>query len=202
MNTELKALMADIEAKAQANKEARQIKVLQTDKGTSRHLRKLDTDKLNNIVTTLSGITDRPIFTGYTFAKNVETLVAIASTLQYMKGDLREEVPSVLWTIFDGDTRTELLTAYGRLPYLADDVTIEINGETVTVDPEAKERAEKGEPANVEDLESIVNDLALQLNLLGEYKCTQQEADKAWAIAKNKMRKDSTLADYKESLLK
>jgi len=199
-NPTLDQLVADIEAKAKAKAEARQMKLLSTDTGANRMLRKKDGIKLGSIVTKLSDITEKPVFTGYTYNSNVETIVAIASTLQYMKGDLREQVPETIWSIFDADTRTEILDAYGRLPYLADELAIEVNGESIVIDPEARTRAKAGVKPRVDALDTLVNTVAINMGLLGEYTCTDTEANNAWSQAIHKVRKAEVLDRYKDSL--
>jgi len=199
-NPTLDQLVADIEAKAQAKATARQMKLLSTDTGANRMLRKKDGVKLGSIVTKLADITEKPVFTGFTFNSNVETIVAIANTLQYMKGDLREQVPETIWAIFDTDTRTEILEAYGRLPYLADELAIEVNGESIVIDPEARTRAKAGIQPNVDKLNVLVNDVAINMGLLGEYECTEAESTTAWANATRKVRKAEVLDKYKDSL--
>jgi len=196
----LDQLVADIEAKAQAQAQERQMKLLSTITGANRMLRKKDGIKLGSIVTKLADVTEKPVFTGFTFNSNVETIVAIANTLQYMKGDLREQVPETIWSIFDTDTRTELLEAYGRLPYLADELAIEVNGESVVIDPEARTRAKEGVKPNVDKLNILVNDVALNMGLLGEYECTEAEANTAWSNAVRKVHKAEVLDRYKDSL--
>jgi len=193
-------IMAEIEAKAEAKKVERQIAMLQTPKGAVKHLRAKDAKKLKAIANSLSEITEKPVFTGFTYNSNVELIVAIAQTLQYMKGTQREQVSETLWDVFDTDTRTEIISAYGRMPYVADPLMIEIDGKAIEVDPEAKVRAKKGIKPNVDDLNVLVNTVALKLGLLAEYKCTSTEANMAWDNAVVKARKAELLDSYKDSL--
>jgi len=195
-----KQVIANIEKQAQARAEERQLNALTTVSGANRMLRKKDTRVLERVVDSIVDIQEKPVFNGFTYSRNVELVVGIASALQYMKGDLRDMVPSAIATVFDADTRTEVLDAYGRLPYLAEDVLIEVNGELVNLDPEAKERASTGIPSDPVELEAIVNDIAIDLGLLAEYACTPREADTAWSSAKAKLAKAEKMESYKDSL--
>ena len=191
----------DLEARASKKAEERLLKSLNTTKGSNRFLKKKDSKILSNIITTLEDVTGKPMFHGYIFSTNVELVVAIASTLQFMKGDLRELVPVSLYQIFDGDTRDEILASYGRLPYLVEDTVISVEEQLIVVDPEAKQRALNGIPANISDLEDMVSAVALDLGLLGEYNCTQSEIDSAWVQALSKITKQEKMNEYKDSLV-
>lgn len=193
-------VIAQIEASAVVDSVNRKIVALTTATGANRHLRMKDSIKLTAITTTLSKITDKPVYSGFTYNTNVETIVAIANTLQFMKGDLRDQVPNSLWEIFDGDTRSEIIEAYGRLPYLADETFIEVQGELVNVDPEARTRAKAGIKPNVEVLEALVTSVAVDLHLLGKYECKQSQVDSAWISATNKMHKAEVLDSYKDEI--
>lgn len=194
-------ITAEIEAQAEANKETRAIKSLSSVSGKNRYLHRKDAETLSQITTAIEDVTGKPVRTGFTYSSNVETIVAIASSLQYMKSDLREQIPSALYDAIDGDTRTELLHAYGRLPYLAEEAVIEVNGETVFIDPEAKQRAKAGIQPDVEMLEALINEIAINLNLLAEYTITQEQADLAWSQAVNRLTKAEKLEEYKDSLV-
>lgn len=196
----LEEITAEIEAQAEANKNERAIKALGTDNGRARYLNKKDAVTLSTITKGIEDITGKPMFTGFTFSSNVETIIAIASALQFMKKDQREQVPSALYTVFSSDIRDEILDSAGRLPYLAEDATIEIHGELIPIDPEAKERASQGIKCDVEALESVVNEVALSLGLLAEYSLTQKQADDAWNQAVARLSKNQLLESYKESL--
>jgi len=198
--TTLEALVAGIEAKASAKALDRRIAILSTESGANKLMRQKDGRTLGAITTRIADITEKPVFSGFTYNGNVETIVAIASALQYMKGDLRESISETIWATFDGDTRTDIINAYGRLPYLADELAIEINGVDVIVDPNARPLAKAGIQPNVAELEMLVNTIAMNLNLLGEYNCTQREADKSWADANRKINKAEILDSYKASL--
>jgi len=196
----LEAKLTSIKERAEAKALERRIALLDTESGANKMLRKEDGKILSAICTKISNITDKPIFTGFMFNSNVETIVAIAQALQFMKGNLRDQIPETIWEIFDADTRSEILTAYGRLPYLAEALTIEINGSNVVVDPTAVERARAGIKPNVEELNVLVNTVAMNLDLLGEYNCTQNEANTAWASAVARVAKAEILDSYKDSL--
>ena len=200
---ELNELMASIKERAVSRREERQVAILSTDTGANRMLRQEDSKTLDKITEAISNITDKPVFKGYTFNSNVETLIGIASALQYMKRDDREELMDSypeLYEVFDDDTRSEIIDAYGRLPYLAEEVCIEVNGESICVDPDARTRGKTGIKPRVAELETLVNTVAIQLGLLGEYTCTQAEADKAWIGAERKVAKAEILEAYKDSL--
>jgi len=198
--TATETLMEQIKKEAREAREAKQLKALGTIIGRSRVLTKDDATVLKGIVDSLVAITDKPVYQGFTYSTNVETIVAVASTLQYMKGDLREQVNEALWIVFDPDTRTAILDAYGRTPYYQEPVMIELNGSMVEIDPEAPARAKKGIKANVEDLEALVNSVALDLDLLGDYECKQSQADSAWASALSKVAKDEAMNAYKDEV--
>ena len=200
MSTAYNQLIADIEAKAQAKREERLMKILSTSSGEAHYLYGVDTAKLQLIVDTIEDVTGKPLFSGYTYSTNVETIVAIASALQYMKGPLRDSVPEGIWKVFNGNTRDAIIKAYGSLPYLAQEVLIEVNGEMINVDPEAPVRARAGVKPNVQALDPLVNSVAMDLGLLAEYNCTQGQADMAWKLAVNKLNKQEVLDSYKDSL--
>ena len=196
----LEAKLTAIKERAEAKAIERRIALLETESGANKMLRKEDGKTLSAIVTKIAPVTDKPVFTGFMFNSNVETIVAIAQSLQFMKGNLRDQIPETIWEIFDADTRSEILSAYGRLPYLAEELTIEINGSHVQVDPTAKERAKAGIKPNVDELNILINTVAMNLNLLGEYTCTQREADTAWTGAVARVAKAEILDSYKDSL--
>lgn len=198
--TAAEAKMAEIVENAMAKKVERQVAILSTDTGRNRVLNKKDNATLEAIIMKIQNATEKQVFTGYTYTKNVEAIIAIANALQYMKAEFREQIPETVWEIFDADTRSEILDAYGRLPYLADELTIEVDGADVVVDPQAKERARTGIKPNVAKLEELVNTVAIDLDLYGEYTCTQQRADKAWADSLRRVAKAEILDSYKESL--
>ncbi len=193
-------IMAQLEATAKAKKVERQVAVLKTQTGANRYLNKKDNKILSAIIQKITTVTEKQVFTGFTYSKNVEAIIAVANALQYMKGDHREQIPETIWEIFDADTRSDILEAYGRLPYLAEDLTIDIDGKQVSIDPDAKERSRAGIKPNVSQLEELVNTVALDLDLLGEYTCSQGRADKAWADSLRRVAKAELLDSYKESL--
>lgn len=196
----LEAKLTMIKERAVAKSIDRRIAVLDTESGANTMLRKEDGKVLSAITNKISDVTDKPIFTGFMFNSNIETIVAIAQSLQFMKGNLRDQIDETIWEIFDTDTRSEILNAYGRLPYLAEDLTIEINGTHVHVDPTAKDRARAGMKTNVDELTILVNTVAMNLDLLGEYTCTQREADTGWTQALTRIAKAEVLDSYKDSL--
>ena len=196
----LEAKLTAIKERALAKATERRIALLDTESGANKMLRKEDGKVLHAITAKIADITEKPVFTGFMFNSNIETIVAIAQSLQFMKGNLRDQIPETIWEIFDADTRSEILNAYGRLPYLAEDLTIEINGSHVQVDPTAKERAKAGIKPNVEELNVLINTVAMNLDLLGEYTCTQREADTAWTGAIARVAKAEILDSYKDSL--
>ena len=190
----------DIETKARLKAEQRLIDSLGTEKGSNRFLKNKDGKILEDIVTSIEDVTGKPMFHGFTFSSNVELIVAIASALQFMKGNLRELVSESLYKIFDGDTRDEILIAYGRLPYAMEDTIVNVDGEEIIIDPLAKQRARDGIKAEVADLASVVSSVALELGLLGEYSCTQAEANSAWFQAMSKIDRQDKMEEYKASL--
>lgn len=196
----LKAKMQQTIRAAREASVERQIDLLDTQVGINEQLNKHDTRILEVIVKELSAIQDdKPVFHGYTYAHNVELIVAIASNLQYMKGTLRDEVPSAYYEVFNDDIRTELLEAYGQLPYMSKPLVVEIDGEEVTI--ERNTDSTEGIKANVETLTPLVNSIALKLGLLREYKCTQRQADLAWKRAVKRVESEQKLnTQYKGAI--
>jgi len=194
------ALIKELEAKAKQKAENRKLKTLSTEKGINRHFRKQDTKVLANIIAEIEDITNKPVFGGFIYSTNVETIVSICSALQYMKGELRDQISDGIWAVFDKDIRTDVLDAYGRLPYLADPVLVEIDGEIINIDPEAADRAETGIVGDPAELEALVNEIGLDLGLMSEMSCSQKELDKAWVQATSKIKKSKLMEQYKDSL--
>lgn len=193
-------VIAELEKQAKAKIEARKLKSLSTDKGMNRHFRKKDNALLNSITTEIESIINKPVYSGFIYSTNVELIVAISNALQFMKGDLRDQIGDGVWSIFDKDMRTDILNAYGRLPYLAEDVTVEVDGQTINVDPEAKARALEGIVGEPAELEALVNELGIDLGLMAEMTVTQTELDKAWKSALSKIKKEEIMSSYKDSL--
>ncbi len=174
----------------------KQIDSLNTTAGAQRALAKEDASVLAEMKATIERVTEKPIYSGFTFPSNIESIVAIAGALQYMKGDLREDIPSDYYTIFDDELRTNIIEAYGRLPYLAEPLLIEVAGEMVDIDPEAPTRAAEGIPANPDDLTVYTTIIANDLGLLSDMVATQTQATNAWAQAKTKLAKQQALSQY------
>ena len=196
----LQEAMDALVAKAEDNKLERQITVLSTEVGQARALAKQDKELLVEMVLKIEAVTNKPVFTGFTFDSNVELIVALAGTLQYMKGELRDLIPAEYYVVFNDESRTAILDNYGRLPYLAEPTLIEVDGELIDIDPEAGIRAETGMRTDVKALEAHINILAIDLGLLSEYKVQQTQADTAWERAVSKVTKSKTLAQYSDSL--
>jgi hypothetical protein len=196
----LNQAMEQLVAKAKENKVNRQLKVLSTEVGQQRALAKQDRELLTEMKLQLEEITGKPVFKGFTIDSNIELIVAIAGAIQYMKGELRELIPAGFTEAFDEESRTKILEAYGRLPYLAEPTIVEIDGEMVNIDPEAEQRAKAGIKTDIEALNANVNLVAIELGLLCEYEATQHQADRAWDRAVSKIVKDETMLRYSESL--
>jgi len=206
MNTELtpaerlKEAMAQVRAKAEEKRIEKQISVLSTPEGANMTLEGDDATLLNEIKLKLEDIQGKPVYQGFTFNPNVESVVAIANTLQFMKGDLRDQVDAELYEVFTPQLRDAIIEAYGRLPYFKEATIIEMEGKQVVLDPEAPEMAAKGIPTDVKALQVYFDIVALNLGLNATYNITQQQADKAWDRAVENLRKAEILEEYKKSL--
>lgn len=178
----------------------KKIASLDTNRGAQRALAREDAKILEEMKHTIEEVQNKPVFTGFAFSKIVEDIVAIASALQYMKGDLRDQIPTGYYEVFDDEIRTNILEAYGRLPYLAEPTLIEVNGELVNLDPEASNRAETGIRPSADSLEEYTSMVAIDLGLLSTINVTKAQVDKAWEQAVSKLNKQKVLAEYAEQL--
>ena len=196
----IKDIEKALEAKRLERIANRKAKFLSTDRGISSHFMNLDAQALNTIISEIESVTDSQVFTGFIYSTNTEAMVAICNALQYMKGPLRPQISDSIWNTFTKDIRTKVITAYGRLPYTAKEVLIEIDGDIINIDPEAQQRAKDGIVGNPEELEALLYELSIALDLASDLKCTKAELDLAWNSALSKMRRESIMENYKDKL--
>jgi len=194
-----------IKAQRAQSKVERELAMLDKEEYVDFVLAKEDAKVLDAILADISEAYDQPIYIGFTYAENVEKLVAICNKLQYAKADVRELINADYYSIFDRSIRDKVIKAYGQLPYSRELTTVELNdGTSVVLDQDIVQNAKKGKPANVACLQLAIDILSNVLNLQANYKVSQAEADVAWANAKAKIDKVERLkmvaSDYEQSL--
>ena len=187
--------------------EARAIGMLETEAGQADYIKSVDTTKLKSIADRIGVAYNKDLACGYQFNEPIEYLVAIARALQYAKKEVREllqpsdENDADLYLLFDRDTRDELISAYGSLPYAREATTLVMPDGTVQVlDQDLVDEARKGKPCDVARLNSAIEKTALRIGLLGQYTATQEKADEEFTSAQRKVAKLATLNSYKTQL--
>lgn len=196
-----------IKASAKASAEQRQLNLLNTEAGVSNFLASEDRKLLQAIANRIAVAYDKPLATGYQFSENIEMLVAITSRLQYASKNIRELLePGTddldLYAIFDRSIRDELLEAYGSLPYQREATVLTMpDGSTEILDAEQVASAKVGVRTDVAKLNSCIEILALRLGLYGSYVVKQEEADKAFTLATQKLASLDKLNSLKDQLL-
>lgn len=206
MSTVLDRIEA-IKASAKASAEQRQLNLLNTEAGVSNFLASEDRKLLQSISNRIAVAYDKPLATGYQFSENVEILVAITSKLQYASKSIRELLePGTddldLYSIFDRSIRDDLLLAYGSLPYQREATVLTMpDGSIEVLDAEQVASAKVGVPVDVPKLNSCIEILALRLGLYGSYVVTQEQADKAFTQATQKLASLDKLNSLKDQLL-
>lgn len=187
--------------------EARTVAILDTDYGQMDYIKRLDTITLKAIADRIGVAYNKELACGYQFNEPIEYLVAIARALQYAKKEVREllqpsdENDADLYLLFDRDTRDELISAYGSLPYAREATTLVMPDNTMQVlDQDLVDEARKGKPCDVARLNSAIEKTALRIGLLGQYTATQAKADEEFASAQSKVAKLATLNSYKTQL--
>ena len=197
--------MAIIE-KAKAQVESRVIARLETPAGERDYLVNQDKALLNSIKARLETAYGKQLPTGFKFNEVIETLVTIANRLQYANKEVRELLqPGTneidLYTLFDRETRDELITAYGALPYNRQPTVLTLlDNTTVVLDSERVVQARKGRKADIPTLNNCVERLAIKLGLYSEYKATVEQEEQEFTNAVNKLKELETLANYQAQL--
>jgi len=189
-----------IEANAKAKREAKDLAMLDTTAGAQRYLREQDAKVLDRILDQLSGAYNRDIMTGYKFEDNVEKMVAIISSLQFAKREVREllepsnEGDLDLYNLFDRDLRDMVTSSYGSLPYLRETTELTMpNGDIKVLDQDICDRAEKGQRADIDALNVAVNIISSKLGLYADYEVTQEQETIAWDNAVTRLNKSKQL---------
>lgn len=192
-------------AKAQA--EQRQLNLLSTEAGINSYLGVEDKKLLDSICARIAVAYDKPVVSGFQFTENLEILVAITNRLQYANKNVREllepgETDLDLYSIFDRGIRDDILEAYGSLPYIREATVLTMPDGTVEIlDQEMVDSAKAGIPCNVEKLNASIEILSLRLGLYGQYKATQEQADRAFTQASQKLKSLDKLSALKDQLL-
>lgn len=197
--------LAQIKAERIQAKQDRELAMLDKPTYVDYVLAKDDSVILDRIISDISEAYQAPVYAGFTYAENVEKLVAICNKLQFAKAEQRELISEDYYQIFDRAIRDMVIEAYGQLPYSREVTTIELADGTIEqLDADLVSRAKAGIKPNVPQLQTAIDILANTLNLTATYTVTQSEADKAWDIAKGKITKVERLqaiaSDYKKSL--
>lgn len=206
MSTVLDRIEA-IKASAKASAEQRQLNLLNTEAGVSNYLASEDRKLLQSIVDRVAVAYDKPVATGYQFSENVEILVAITNRLQYASKSIRELLePGTddldLYSIFDRSIRDDLLLAYGSLPYQREATVLTMpDGSIEILDADQVASAKAGIKADVPKLNACIEILALRLGLYGSYVVEQEQADKAFTQATQKLASLDKLNSLKDQLL-
>lgn len=200
--------MKAIEAQARVRCEQRELQVLDTSHGVQRYLAKKDGVVLDTILAQLNMAYDKELNIGYKFSENVEKIIAIIFGLQFAKREVRELLqPSAnsnnidLYKVFDRSLRDMVVDSYGQLPYFREETKLEMpDGKIQVLDTLAVKRAEEGRKADIEMLNVAVQEIALALDLLGEYAVTQEEEDRAWTQATERLYTAKQLQAVQEHL--
>lgn len=196
-----------IKESAKAAAEQRQLKLLNTEAGVANYLASEDRKLLQSIANRIAVAYDKPLATGYQFSENVELLVAITSKLQYASKNIRELLePGTddldLYAIFDRSIRDDLLQAYGSLPYQREATVLTMpDGSVEILDAEQIASAKVGVRTDVAKLNACIEILALRLGLYGTYTVTQEQADRAFTQAIQKLASLDKLNSLKDQLL-
>ena len=197
--------LAMIKQQRAESKVQRQLAMLDNQEYVEILLAKEDAKLLDRILDDLSKAYGKPIYTGFTYNENIEKLVAICNKLQYAKADIRELIDSSYYELFDRTIREMVIDAYGMLPYFREPTVVELSdGNKTVLDADLVDKAKQGIKPNIAKLQLSINILADTLNLQATYKVTEEEANKAWEQAINKINRLERLQliakDYEQSL--
>ena len=197
--------MAIIE-KAKAQQESRLIARLETPAGERDFLVDQDKALLNSIKARLETAYGKQLPTGFKFNDIVETIVTIASRLQYANKEVRELLqPGTneidLYTLFDRETRDEIIKAYGALPYNRQATVLTLLDGTVEVlDADLVAQAKQGRKADIPTLNNCINRLAVRLGLYADYQATAEQEAQAFTDATSRLARLEKLAEYQAQL--
>lgn len=197
--------MAIIE-KAKAQQEARLIARLETPAGERDFLVEQDKALLNTIKTRVETAYGKQLPSGFKFNDVIETLVTIASRLQYANKEVRELLqPGTneidLYALFDRETRDEIIKAYGALPYSRQATVLTmLDGTTEVLDADLVEQARVGRKADVNALNNCIARLATRLGLYADYQATEEQEATAFNDATARMARLEKLATYQAQL--
>ena len=197
--------MAIIE-KAKAQVESRIIARLETPAGERDYLVDQDKALLNSIKTRLETAYGKPLPTGFKFNDVVETIVTIASRLQYANKEVRELLqPGTneidLYALFDRETRDEIIKAYGALPYNRQATVLTMpDNSVVTLDADLVQQAKQGRKADIPTLNNCINRLSVKLGLYADYQATVEQEEQAFNDATSRLARLEKLAEYQAQL--
>lgn len=197
--------MAIIE-KAKAQQEARLIARLETPAGERDFLVEQDKALLNSIKARLETAYGKQLPTGFKFNDVVETIVTIASRLQYANKEVRELLqPGTneidLYTLFDRETRDELIKAYGQLPYSRQATVLTmLDGTVAILDQDLVDQAKQGRKADIPTLNNCLSRISARLGLYADYSVTEEQENTAFNDATSRLARLEKLAEYQAQL--
>ena len=144
--------------------------------------------------------------TGFKFNDVIETIVTIASRLQYANKEVRELLqPGTneidLYALFDRETRDEIIKAYGALPYSRQATVLTmLDGTTEVLDADIVEQAKVGRKADIPALNNCIARLATRLGLYADYVATKEQESTAFNDATRRMERLDKLSAYQAQL--
>jgi len=186
-------------AKKAAEKEERILKLLKTETGMTLFVNSEDSVKLSAIKSSIEEHTDKPVYGGFTFDENTESIIAIAGALQFAKADTRENLAEY-YEVFTPSMRDLILDSTGSLPYTRDAIFLDIQGTIKVVNQDEIDESAKGIRANLEALTVACQIIQNDLDLIGELDITQEKYDRAWRQAIKKIEKQKLLDNYANEL--
>ena len=179
--------------RARAQAENRIMARLETPAGERDYLATEDKAFLASIVKRLEVAYGKTLPVGYKFNDVIETIVMIASRLQFANKEVRELLqPGAgeidLYQIFDRETRDELIQAYEQLPYNRKPTELTMLDGTVEVlDADLVQLARVGRRADIPTLNNAIERISLKLALYGTYEASQKQEDTQFEEARIKL---------------
>ena len=192
--------------RAKAQQEARLIARLETPAGERDYLVEQDKVLLNSIKARLETAYGKQLPTGFKFNDVIETIVTIASRLQYANKEVRELLqPGTneidLYTLFDRETRDEIIKAYGALPYSRQATVLTmLDGTEEVLDADLVEQAKVGRKADIPALNNCIARIATRLGLYADYTATEEQESTAFDDATRRMARLDKLSMYQAQL--
>lgn len=192
--------------RAKAQQEARLMARLETPAGERDFLVEQDKALLNSIKARVETAYGKQLPTGFKFNDVIETIVMLASRLQYANKEVRELLqPGTneidLYTLFDRETRDEIIRAYGALPYSRQATVLTmLDGTEEVLDADLVEQAKLGRKADIPALNNCISRLATRLGLYADYTATQEQETQAFDDATRRMARLEKLATYQAQL--